>query len=196
MTNGEFEAQIDRQLKKWRNWHYKNTALLIISLAAFFYLAETPTVDNIIRSVGGLGYLGAFLAGIFFVSVFTVAPAAVVLFHLSEQLSPIEVALLAGLGGLFGDYIIFRFLKDRVFTELRPLFFKFGRPYLKILFKSPHFSWTLPIFGAIIVASPFPDEVGIGLLSLSKVKQWQFFALVFVLNCTGIFLIVSAARLF
>lgn len=182
-------------IKKWRGWKYKNTFMLALSLVAFFYLARTPLVDSVIKHIGSLGYLGAFITGIFFVSTFTVAPAAVILFHLADTLHPIEVALLAGLGAMLGDYIIFRFMKDRVFEELMPLIQKMHTPKIKILFKSPYFAWVLPVFGAFIIASPLPDEVGVGMLGLTKIKRWQFFALAFSLNAVGIFLVVSATRL-
>lgn len=180
---------------KWKRWHYKNTTLLVLSLVVFFFLVETPRVDNLIRQAGTLGYLGAFIAGIFFVSTFTVAPAAVVLYHLADTLHPLEIAILAGLGAMIGDYIIFNFMKDRVFRELRPYFLKHGRPYIRILYKSPYFAWMAPVFGAFIIASPFPDEVGVGILGLSKIKRWQFFLLSLVLNAAGIFFVVSIARL-
>lgn len=180
--------------KRWKSWHYKNTSLLLVSLVALYYLANKPTVDNIIRSVGELGYLGAFITGIFFVSTFTVAPAAVVLYHLADYLHPLEVALLAGAGAMVGDYIIFRFMKDRIFDELRPLLRLFKKMHVKALFKSPYFGWVLPFTGALIIASPFPDEVGVSMLGMSKVRTWQFFLLALCLNAVGIFLIVTAAR--
>ncbi len=169
--------------------------LLVVSLIAFFYVARTPQVDAAIKSVGSLGYLGAFMTGVFFVSTFTVAPAAVVLFHLATMLHPVEIALLAGVGAMVGDYIIFRYMKDHVFAELLPLARKAQTPRLKILFKSPYFAWILPVVGAFLIASPLPDELGVSMLGMSKVKKWQFFLLAFVLNTVGIFLIVSAARL-
>jgi len=180
---------------KWRHWHYKNTTLLAFSLVVFFFLAKTPEVDNLVRQAGTLGYIGAFIAGIFFVSTFTVAPAAVVLYHLADSLHPLEIALLAGLGAMIGDYIIFKYLKDKIFIELRPLFMKHGWPYMRILYRSPYFAWMLPVFGAFIIASPFPDEVGVGILGMSKIKRWQFFLLSLVLNAVGIFLVVTIARL-
>jgi hypothetical protein len=185
-------AQLQR---RWRRWKFKNTALLALSIVAFFYLAKTPQVDAIIKSVGGLGYLGAFITGMFFVSTFTVAPAAVVLFHLADRLHPIEIALLAGAGAMLGDYLIFRFMQDRVFAELLPLIRKLHTPRLRALFKSPYFAWVLPVVGAFVIASPLPDEVGVGMLGLSRVKRWQFFLLAFVLNAVGIFIIVSAAQI-
>lgn len=182
-------------LKRWRRWKYKNTFMLLVSLVAFFWLAKTPLVDILIKQVGTFGYLGAFVTGIFFVSTFTVAPAAVILFNLADTLHPLEVALLAGLGAMLGDYIIFRFMKDRVFEELMPLIRKLHTPRLKTLFKSPYFAWVLPVVGALVIASPLPDEAGVTMLGLSKIKKWQFFLLAFVLNAAGIFIVVSAARL-
>jgi hypothetical protein len=166
---------------------------LSLSLIALFFLAQTPLLDKAITSLGQLGYVGAFIAGIFFVSTFTVAPAALVLFHMAELLNPWEVAILAGLGAMLGDYILYRFLQDRVFDELRPLFLKLHRPKIKILFRSPYFAWMLPVFGAFIIASPLPDEVGVSILGLSKLRKWQFFLLAFTLNTIGIFLVISLA---
>lgn len=169
--------------------------MLIASLVLFFYLAGTPFVDRVITEIGTLGYVGAFITGIFFVSTFTVAPAAVVLFHLAETLHPIEVAILAGLGAMIGDYLIFRFMKDRVFEELLPVVRRLHTPKIKLLFKSPYFAWLLPLVGAFVIASPLPDEVGVSMLGLSAIKKWQFFALAFVLNAIGIFIVVSIAQL-
>lgn len=181
--------------KKWHNWKYKNTALLIISVIVFVFLADTPFVKNIIQQAGSLGYLGAFIVGIFFVSTFTVAPASVILFRLADTLDPIVVALIAGLGAMTGDFFIFKFMKDKVFEELMPLFRKLRTPKIEVVFKSPYFAWILPVIGAFIIASPLPDEAGVSMLGLSKIKKWQFFLVTFLLNAAGIFIIVTIARL-
>ena len=179
----------------WRRWRYKNTSFLILSLVAFYYLAQTSWLHGIINTIGNLGYLGAFLTGIFFVSTFTVAPAAVVLFHLADRLHPVEVALLAGLGAMVGDFVIFRFMKDKIFEEMAPIFQKLHKNYFRTLFKSPYFSWLLPVIGAAIIASPIPDEAGVSMLGLSQIRPWQFFIVTFTLNAIGIFLIVTATRI-
>jgi uncharacterized membrane protein YdjX (TVP38/TMEM64 family) len=53
----------------------------------------------------------------------------------------------------------------------------------------------LPIIGALIIISPFPDEIGIGLMGLSKIKKWQFMLISFALNSLGIFIIVALANI-
>ncbi len=177
-----------------KNWKYKNTTFLIVSLVVFFYFADSAPVKDFINSLGSLGYLGAFITGVFFVSTFTVAPAAVVLFHLADHLNPFEVAILAGLGAVVGDYIIFRFFKDNVIDELKPLFNRWGGTRISELLRTPYFAWLLPVIGAAIIASPLPDELGVGILGISKMKPWKFLVLSFFLNAIGIFIIVTLAR--
>ena len=176
------------------HWKYKNTTFLVLSLVALFFIADTEVAHAFIREIGSYGYLGAAVAGIFFVSTFTFAPAAVVLFHLAQDLNPIFIALCAGAGAVIGDLLIFRFLKDGVFDELAPIFKRFEGSYLSMLFKTPYFAWLVPVAGAIIIASPLPDELGIGLLGLTRIKTWQFVGLAFVLNALGILAVVLLAR--
>lgn len=178
---------------KWKNWHYKNTTFLVLSLVAFFYILDNPDFQRLIRSIGSLGYFGSFLAGMFFVSTFTIAPASAVLFEIAREMHPYRVALSAGVGAVVGDYLILRFLKDRVFEELLPFFSKTGPSFIGTVFRSPFFGWIVPILGAIIIASPFPDEVGIGLMGLSKIKNWQFILITFILNSLGILAVVTFA---
>ena len=105
-------------MKVARRWRYKNTTLLLLSLVALFFLADTEVAHALIRQIGNYGYLGAAVTGVFFVSTFTVAPASVVLFHLAQEFNPVLIALCAGAGAAVGDLLIFRFLKDRIFDEI------------------------------------------------------------------------------
>lgn len=159
-------------------------------------LSTTPLLESVVESLGTTGYLGAFISGIFFVSIFTAAPAAAVLFNLANNLHPIEVALLAGLGGMFGDYLIFRFTKDKIFEELSPLFDKVTTHRITKLYYTPYFTWLTPILGMIFIASPGPDELGVGILGLSKIKRWQFLLVTFLLNFIGIFVVVMLAKVY
>lgn len=187
---------VRKQINWYKSWQYKNSFLLLLGLVILFLFADSNIVQNTIAKIGSWGYLGAFITGIFFVSTFTVAPAMYVLYNLAEKLNPFEIALFAGLGALVGDYIIFRFLKDRIFEELKPVFMKLGGNYLTRIFRTPYFAWLVPLVGAAIIASPFPDEAGIGLLGLSKLKNWQFMLISFLLNAVGIFIIIILAKSF
>lgn len=181
--------------EKYKNWKFKNTLGLFLGLALFFFFLDHPLVVQTITKIGSLGYFGAFLAGIFFVSTFTVAPSAIVLFYLASQMNLWLIALSAGLGAVFGDFLIFSFLKDGVFEEIKPVFRRVTGERLQKLFETPHFGRLSMVLGAIIIASPLPDETGLALLGLSKIKRWQFFLLSFVLNTVGIFIIILLSHL-
>ena len=186
---------MNNYLNHYHNWQYKNTFILLLSLVSLYFLADFPWFKDIVSRIGNAGFVGAFLAGILFVSIFTVAPAALVIYDLADKINPYEVAVFAALGAVIGDYLILRFLKDRVFGELTPLLTKTkGIQKVGQLFHTPYFSWLIPIFGAVLIASPMPDEIGIGFLGLSKIKNWQFILLTFLLNAVGIFIIVTLAR--
>jgi len=177
-----------------RIWAYHNTLLLLASLGVLFLVFQTDVAHAIVRYVGNFGYLSGVIVGFFFVSTFTVAPAAVLLFHLAQELNPVALALLAGIGSVLGDVVLFRFLKDRVFEELTPFVRRIGGSHLSLMLKTPYFAWFAPVLGALIIASPFPDELGISLLGLSKINTIQFMALTYVLNVAGILVIVLLAQ--
>lgn len=174
---------------------YKNTILVLGIIFIVFIMLNNPATVLWLKSLGNFGFVGAFVAGVFFVSSFTVAIAGVGLFFMAETMNPIALSLVAGLGAVVGDYLIFRFIKDRVFEELKPLFLKIGGSKLHRILKFRHFRWLASILGAVVIASPFPDEIGIGLMGLSKIKNWQFIVLTFVLNSIGIYLLITATQL-
>lgn len=183
--------------ERYKNWQFKNTALLILVLIILIFLSKTPFLIDAVNKIGSFGYLSSFVSGAFFVSIYTVAPATIILYDLAEKLNPLLVAVTAGTGAVVGDYMIFRFLKDRVFKELAPLFSKFTLTgLLAKTFKTPYFAWTLPLIGAFIIASPLPDEVGVSILGLSKIKKWQFVLVTFLLNSVGILIVITIARSF
>lgn len=183
-----------RPLKYYHHWRYKNTGLLLISIAIFAYFAEQPFVGARIAVIGSFGYLGAFFTGVLFTSTFTVTLAMVLLYHLASMLPPLEVAVIAGLGAVLGDYLIFKFIKDRFFEELKPLFRHLGGSHVAALFATPYFGWLLPLVGAFLLATPGPDELAVSILGLSKMKNWEFMTITFILHAIGIFIVVTLAR--
>lgn len=176
------------------NWKYKNTFLLILSFFVLYFVVKSESVKSVILFLGEWGYLGAFISGIFFVSTFTVAPSVLVIYYLAQTLNPWEVAVFAGVGAVIGDVLIFNFLRDGFFDEIKPLFNFFKKPLFIRIYNSSYFAWALPMIGAVIIASPFPDEIGISLMGLSKIKRWQFILVCFVLNSAGLLVIATLAK--
>jgi hypothetical protein len=182
---------VKKALSKTRHYKYKNLTLLLLGLVVGIFLYGYEPFHTFLLSFGSLGYIGAFVAGALFVLSFTAATGIVILLVLAEQLHPIEVTIVAGLGAVFGDVVIFRFVRDELVKEVSPIFKRFGGKHLTTLLHTKYFSWTLPFIGAIIIASPFPDEIGISLLGISKMTTVKFLILTFVLNSIGISFIIS-----
>ena len=181
-------------MRIWHDFRYKNITLFLISIIVAFIISRYEPLHNFLLSIGGLGYIGAFLAGILFVSTFTVATGAVILLVLAERLSSAEIGIIAGLGAVVGDLTIFRLIKDKLADELKDVYDHIdGNHHFRRVLHTKYFSWTLPVIGAMIIASPLPDEVGVSLMGISKMKTYQFLIISFILNATGIFLIVSAS---
>ncbi len=188
---------MDDILKKYKHWKFKNTALLLLSLAVLLLIMDTPIFKILLNSFSYLGYFGIFITGVFFVSTFTVAPASILLFSFLDKFDSVSIAFLAGLGAVLGDYLIFRFFKDKVFEELKHAMKGFRKFHIKHLFHTPFFAWFTPVLGAIIIAVPFfPDEIGVGLIGMTKLKNWQFLVLSFILNSVGILLLVITFKMF
>jgi hypothetical protein len=179
----------------WKSWKYKNLTVLFTSLLFALILSQLKIFHELLLNLGSWGYVGAFFAGMLFVVSFTAATGAVILFLLAESLSLLEIGLIAGLGAMFGDLTIFRFVKDNLVNELEPLYQRFGGNHLNHVLHSRYFHWTLPLVGALIIASPLPDEVGVSLMGISKMKTYKFIFVSFLLNAIGIFLVISASLL-
>ncbi len=172
---------------------YKNLILLCISIIIALLLSGYEPFHYFLLHLGNLGYVGAFIAGVLFVSTFTVATGAVILLILAETLSAVEIGIIAGLGAVVGDFTIFRLVKDSLAKEITPIYNHFGGKQITALLHTKYFSWTLPVIGAIIIASPFPDEIGVSLMGIVKMKTYKFLLLSFILNAIGIFLVISAS---
>lgn len=165
-----------------------------LSVAIAVFAVKTGAVGELLASAGGLRFIGGFIAGMFFVSVFTVAPAAAVLVELFQTHPLLEVALVGGLGALLGDWVMFRLLRDRVAGDLAYLLERPGLRRLGAVFGPKSFRWLTPLAGALIVASPLPDEIGLALLGLSRLSTARFLPLSFALNFLGILALGLAVK--
>lgn len=171
----------------------RDLAIVAFSIFLAVYLEESQVFEMVLRSAKDWSLLGALVAGFFFTSVFTTAPAIVVLGEISQYEPLIPVALIGGLGAVFGDLIIFKFVKDSLTDDLVFLFKKFSRRQASI-FKNTFFRWLMVVAGGIIIASPFPDEIGIALMGFSKTNTRLFMTLSYVFNFLGILAIGLVAR--
>jgi hypothetical protein len=181
-------------MKQLKRWKYKNLTFFFLSLLLAFFIFQNEAVHSYLQHLGKLGYIGAFLSGILFVSTFTVSSSMIILLVLAETLSPLEIGIVAGAGAVVGDLIIFRFVKNDMAREMKQIYHLFDKKHhIKKVLHTKYFSWTLPVVGALMIASPLPDELGVSLMGLSKLHTSKFLVLSFLLNSLGILFVVVAS---
>ena len=171
------------------------TVIFILSLSLSWYVLKTGSLSPLVEKILPITFLAEFLAGAFYASFFT-SPISIAMFViLAQEQNPVILALVAGAGSAFADLLILRFLKDEVSKDLDILTKSFRFFLINKLFKLLKLDFLLPIVGALIVASPLPDELGLFLLGASKMKTNQIILLSYVLNTAGILLIVTPINL-
>jgi len=173
---------------------YHNVTAFLASVVLTWALWEAHILQDSIARIDGYGYMSIFAIGMAFVSSFTVVPASAALVLIGGQLNIFVAAVVAGAGATIGDYFIFRFVRDGLTEDLKQLFRGVGRFRAAHMFRSRYFSMITPVIGAIIVASPLPDELGVGLLGLSRMGERMFLWISFVLNSLGILVLLAVTH--
>lgn len=180
--------------KKYKKKIFLDTVFVLISVAVAIYLEESGVIANFISLFGNFKILAAVIGGMFFTSVFTTASAIVLLGELSLGLPLFWLTLFAGIGSVLGDYMIFRFVKDKIIEDFKHIISYEKRKRIKQVFRRKLFRYFVPFIGGIILASPLPDELGITILSISKMKEKYFLPMSFTFNSLGILVIALIAR--
>ena len=180
-----------------RSYLLQDVAIVVISVLVAVLLVRTNTLANLLTSTEGMGFWGAFVAGMFFTSLFTTAPAMAALGEVSLLHGILYTAVFGALGSVVGDLIIFRFMRDRFSDHIAEMLTHQSIwRRLHLLFKRRVFRWGTLLVGGLILASPLPDELGITVLGFSKMRMGYFAELSFVFNFLGILVIGLVARSF
>jgi hypothetical protein len=162
-------------------------SVIALSILIAVLLVKSHVIDDAMAYSAEFGHVGSFVSGMFFTSAFTTAPAIAALGEISFQNGIIETALWAALGAVIGDMIIFRFVRDRMADHLLEILpHKRGSRRLARILKFRFFRYLTFLIGGLIIASPLPDELGISLLGLSKMRSMYFVPLSFAFNFLGI----------
>lgn len=181
--------------KKLKAYKYKNLTLLAFGIILAVILFQNQRFHDFIASLNSFGYISAYFAGGLFVSTFTAAIGTVMLLFLAEDLNPILLAFIGALGCVTGDLLIFRFIRDDgLNNEIKSLLGKKKINRFSRVLHTPYFSWMLPVIGALLIAAPGPDELGISLMGLSKLKTFHFILLSFFLNLISMFAILEVVE--
>lgn len=173
----------------------KDFGVIAISLLLAIALEKTGLVEHLLTATPKLRLIGSFFAGVFFTSIFTTAPAIVALGLIAQAGSPLATAAIGALGSVVGDMLIFWVVRDKLSEHIMEhLKASEGWARFMILIRTRSFRLASFFIGGLIIASPFPDELGISLMGLSKMKASWFIPLSYAFNFLGILLIGAAAK--
>ncbi len=185
-------------MKRWFKFKYPKIFSLIIIILASYIIFRNPGVIRAISNLGDLGYLGVFIAGLLFSFGFT-SPLSAGFFLVLNPKNILLASVIGGLGAMFADLFIFKFIrlsfKDE-FNNLKneKISIKTKKLIKKILDKKIRI-YIMYILAGGLIASPLPDEAGVILLAgLTKIKA-RFLAIIgFILNTFGILALFIIGR--
>lgn len=160
---------------------------VVVSLLLAFFILFVPPLHQAIVALANAGYIGAFIAGIFIVSVFTAAPAVVVLLVLAQSLPILPLAIVAGLGAVIGDILILLTLRQGIENSKSYFPKEFGLEKIVQTLRHTKYRFLLTLLGAVLIASPLPDELGLACMGLTDVSPFASAILTFVLNTAGMY---------
>lgn len=168
--------------------------LIITSIIIATLLFDFGLVQKFVHLFEGYKWIGIFLSGLFFTSIFTTAPSIVLLTGFAQNSSLSELVIFGGLGAMIGDFILFKFIKDRISEDFKYLFNFSKKKRAREIFRTNIFRFFVPTIGALIIASPLPDEIGIAMLGMTKINNRFFLALSFIFNGIGIAIVGAIAQ--
>jgi hypothetical protein len=169
--------------------------LFLLIAFATYWIYQVGFLTRLMDFVSPLYLVPEFIAGMMYTS-FIFAPISVgALFVLARYNDPFVVALVAGAGAMCADLIILKLFRFLVFGKSSPIS---KNTLLHQIIKSLRglklFRTLAPIIGAIVIASPLPDELGLMMLGLSKISTFQASLITYVLNTVGILVIALTAH--
>jgi hypothetical protein len=171
----------------------KDVAFIVIGAALAGILSWAGVISLLVNFFGG-HEIASFFAGIFFTSAFTIAPAAVALANIAGTIPAFSVAFWGALGAMCGDLILFFFIRDRFAADLMASLRPSVARHILDSFHLGFLKWFSPVLGALIIASPLPDEFGLTLLGLSRTRMLVLMPVSFLMNMLGIYFIVWFAH--
>ena len=173
---------------------FRDLAIIAIGIVVAIILVRSGLIDELLEKTLGFGYLTSFVAGFFFTSVFTVSLSTVVLGDIMLSTPILWVAAVGAAGAALGDLILFRFLRDHVSADVGELLGTARRHRIKKVHRLRLSRFLWPLVGALIIASPLPDELGLAILGLSHVKTRYFIPISYVFNFIGLVIVGLIAR--
>lgn len=187
---------MSKRIAHREHFHRLKRDLLIVALSvvAAIILVKIGVVQTFLTATHGSTLISSFISGLFFTSMFTIAPAAVAFVQIAEAGYLPLIALSGAIGATLTDLVIFSFIKDSFADDLKTVLRQKTVQKIAAFFHLGFLRWIAPVIGALIIASPLPDELGLAFMGITKVRRDVLILIAFPMNFIGILLLGLAAR--
>ena len=174
---------------------YPKLTLFIISVILVYFFFSGLAYKPLHNALIFMGYFGTFLAGLLYPYALTSAAGTGILLILSKEQNTLMAGVIAGIGALISDIILFFFVKRGFSDEAQKLS---QEPAVRTINRWIHDSvrvYLLATIASLIIASPLPTEIGIMLMvSIKKMAFKKFVIIVYILHAIAIFVILLIGR--
>ena len=176
------------------NFRYPKLAAIVLAAIAAYFLFSNANVQSAVGGLDSLDYLGILAAGALF-SFGLSTPFAIGFFLVSSPENIFLASIAGGFGAMLSDLFIFKFVKFSLMDEFSQLEntkpIKEIRMEIKKHDRRKILNYLTYIFAGIIIASPLPDEFGVGMLAgLTEIKPVILGIVSLLMNSLGIFIIL------
>ncbi len=174
---------------------YPKLSLFIISVILVYFLFSGSVNQPLHSSLEFLGYFGTFLAGLLYPYALTSAAGTGILLVLGKEQNLLLAGVVAGIGALISDFVLFFFVKHGFVDEVEELSKEKVVRTISRRIPAAVRVHLLAIFAGLLIASPLPIEMGIILLaSVKNFSFKKFIVIVYALHASAIFIILLIGR--
>jgi len=168
--------------------------VFILSLSVAWWIIKSGVVHQIIDNILPFQFFAEFVTGMLYTSFLTSPISVAMLLSLATESNPIIIALLGGLGAASMDLLMVKFFRKNT-ADINEASHELRLQRINKFLKTWNIEFLVPLLGALIIASPFPDEIGLLMLGASKLKYRDLAIITYLLNTAGILLIVTPINL-
>ena len=170
---------------------YPKLSLFIISVILVYLLFSGLAYKPLHDALVFMGYFGTFLAGLLYPYALTSAAGTGILLILAKEQNLLLAGVIAGIGALISDIILFLFVTHSFSDEVQKLSKETVVRTVNRWIPDPIRVYLLATFAGILIASPLPTEIGILLMtSIKNISFKKFIIIIYILHASAIFIIL------
>jgi hypothetical protein len=167
----------------------RDVVTFAISIGISIFISKLGIFDRILLGSAETEFFGALISGFFFTSFLTTPLSIAAFATLAGSMDPLVMAALGAFGAVIGDLILFVFIRHTFKEDMDHLLSLPSTHKIVGIFRRRVFRWLLPLLGALVIASPLPDELGIAMMCVSSMKIRQLIGISVLMNFLGILFI-------